>query len=170
MSLYWITLYFFIALAGLSAIGVLLSRNLMYAALLLIICLLSVAALYVIMFAEFVAVTQILVYAGGVLVVIIFGIMLTARFTNQPLRVGNTNVFSGVLISACFFGLMTKLISNFSLAPSPRMPDETPSNISAIGISFLTDYVLVFEVSGLLLLIALIGAAVIASHKPDSVK
>src|SRR5690606_39985640 len=122
-SLYWITLYFFIALVGLSAIGVLLSRNLMYAALLMIICLLSVAALYVIMFAEFVAVTQILVYAGGVLVVIIFGIMLTARFTNQPLRVGHANIFSGVLISVSFFGLMAKLITDFSLAAPPAMPN-----------------------------------------------
>ncbi len=169
MSLYLITLYFFIALAALSAIGVLLSRNVMYAALLLIVCLLSVAALYVVMFAEFVAVTQILVYAGGVLVVIIFGIMLTARLSNQPLRVGHTNIFSGILISVCLFGVMTKLISGFSLSAS-KMPEETPQNISAIGVSFLTDYVLVFEVSGLLLLIALIGAAVIASHKPDGAK
>ncbi len=170
MSLYLTTLYFFIALAGLSAIGMVFSRNVLYAALLLIVCLLSVAALYVVMYAEFVAVTQILVYAGGILVVIIFGIMLTARFADQPLRVGHANIFSGVLVSVCFFGLMTKLITGLSLSSPPAMPNENPPGISAVGVSFLTDHVLVFEIAGLLLLIALIGAAVIASHKPDSAK
>ncbi len=171
MTVYLVTLYFFTAIAGLSAIGVLLSRNVFYAALLLIICLLSVAALYVVLFAEFVAVTQILVYAGGILVVIIFGIMLTVRFGDLPLRVRHANIFSGILISISLLVIMSGLFSEFSLPIGPSSPlDQHPAPIEAVGVSFLTDHILVFEVSGLLLLIALIGAAVIASHKPDNAR
>ena len=66
-------LYFFEIAAALSAVSLIFIRHVFYGALLMVICLLSVAGLYVLMFAEFVAVTQVLVYAGGVLVIIIFG-------------------------------------------------------------------------------------------------
>lgn len=167
MNVLQVITYAFIGLAGAAAVGVLLSRNLLRATLWLVVCLLSVAALYVLAFAEFVAVTQILVYAGGILVVIIFGIMLTARLGQVPLRVQHKNIFSGFLLASLMLGALATVIREFP----EELPNATPidthaDTISAIGMDILTDYVLVFEVAGILLLMALIGAAVIASHKP----
>ena len=89
--------YFFEAVAALSAISLIFIRNVFYGALLLIICLLALAGIFVLAFAEFIAVTQILVYAGGILVVILFGIMLTTKISGKPLVVEHNNKFSGSL-------------------------------------------------------------------------
>src|SRR5436190_10076770 len=97
MSIITFMFYSFEILAVLSAIGILFIRNVFYGALLLLVCLLSLAAIYVLAFAEFIAVSQILIYAGGILVLIIFGIMITSRISGKSLVVGNNNVFAGLL-------------------------------------------------------------------------
>ena len=138
-------------------------RHVFYGALLLIVCLLAIAGIYVLAFAEFVAITQILIYAGGILVVIIFVIMLTAR-SEKPLVVEHTNVFGGILISVAFFGAMVFLLTNETLpVATPVTSSSSLSHVNIIGVSLMTTYMLPFEASGILLLMALIGAAVIAS-------
>jgi NADH:ubiquinone oxidoreductase subunit 6 (subunit J) len=103
MTLATFMLYFFEAIAAAAAIAIVLVRNVFYGALLLIVCLLALAGIYVLAFAEFVAVTQILIYAGGILVIIIFGIMLTTRIADKPLKVEHANIFSGLLLAGgCF--------------------------------------------------------------------
>ena len=103
MSLAQFIFYFFEALTAAAAIGILFVRNVFYAALLLLVCLLSVAGIYVMAFAEFIAVTQILVYVGGILVLIIFGIMLTSRISGKPLVVTNRYWFAALLTGGFFF-------------------------------------------------------------------
>ena len=153
--------YLFVVAAGSSALGILLIRNVFKAALLLLICLLSLAALYVMAFAEFVAVTQIMIYAGGILVVIIFGIMLTSKISGKTLVAGHTNVFSGMLAGLMIAGLLFSLVAkNFS---RDIISQENFNTVSETGNQLMTTYMLPFEIAGLLLLIALIGAAVIAS-------
>ena len=155
--------YFFTAIAAVSALLLALVRHVFYGALLLIVCLLAIAGIYVLAFAEFVAITQILIYAGGILVVIIFGIMLTAR-NEKPLVVEHTNVFGGILISVAFFGAMIFLLTNETLpVATPVTSSSSLSHVNIIGASLMTTYMLPFEASGILLLMALIGAAVIAS-------
>jgi NADH:ubiquinone oxidoreductase subunit 6 (subunit J) len=154
--------YFFEAAAALSAIGVALIRNVFYGALLLIVCLLSLAAIYVLAFAEFVAVTQILIYAGGILVVILFGIMLTAKISDKPLVVEHGLTFSGALVAFSFFVLMLIVLSKEKF-PSTDVPAAVPNHTRSIGIALLTEYMMPFEIAGLLMLLALVGAAVIAS-------
>jgi NADH:ubiquinone oxidoreductase subunit 6 (subunit J) len=162
MSLFNIIFYFFAAAAALSALSLVLVKNVFYGALLLITCLLSVAGLYVLSFAEFVAVTQIMVYAGGVLVLIIFGIMLTTRLGEKPLLVEHANVFSGALVGLSLFVILVIVVKiPLSLATKPM----GSGSIEKIGVSLMTDHLIAFEVAGLLLLAALIGAAVIASNK-----
>ncbi len=169
MMLYQGIFYSFAGVAGLAAIAVLFSRNLLHATLWLVVCLLSIAAIYVLAFAEFVAVTQILVYAGGIPVVIIFGIMLTAKFGQIPLRVQHKNIFTGFVLSSLLLGLLTVILSKFPAEIPELSPVDTqPDAIQTIGIEIMTTHVLIFEVAGILLLMALIGAAVIASHKPRS--
>jgi len=156
--------YFFEVVAALSALSLIFIRNVFYGALLLIGCLLALAGVYVLAFAEFIAVTQILVYAGGILVVILFGIMLTTKISGKPLIVEHGNKLSGALVGISFLVLIVYSLVGESFAVG--QPSETPgdfNNLQIIGIELMNDFVLPFEVAGILLLISLIGAAIIAS-------
>jgi NADH:ubiquinone oxidoreductase subunit 6 (subunit J) len=164
MSTFSIVFYGFEFLAVLAAIAILFVKNVFHAALLLIVCLLSLAGIFVMSSAEFVAVTQILIYAGGVLVLIIFGIMLTSRMAGKPLIVKNQYVFASSLMALFFSTVLIKLFSEQKFFyPEPSAASEYGNPISRIGISLMSDYVLPLEVAGVLLLVALIGAAVTAS-------
>lgn len=164
MTLVSFMFYFFEAVAALSAIGLVLVRNVFYGALLLIVCLLAVAGIYVLALAEFVAITQILIYAGGILVVIIFGIMLTSKISEKPLVVEHAFLFSGILVAVGFFVLLVSALSRESFLQTHAPAQPTPFNhVNTIGISLFSKYMLPFEIAGLLLLMALIGASVVAS-------
>jgi NADH-quinone oxidoreductase subunit J len=164
MNVLSITLYGFEVLAGLAALGILFVKNVFHAALLLIVCLLALAGIFVLYNAEFIAVTQILIYAGGVLVLIIFGVMLTSRVTGKPLIVKNQYVFGASFISLFLATLLIKLFSEQNFYLPAGIPESVSRNpINQIGILLMSDYVLAFEVSGVLLLAALLGAAVTAS-------
>ncbi|HTF19455.1 MAG TPA: NADH-quinone oxidoreductase subunit J [Chryseolinea sp.] len=153
--------YFFLAAASFATVALLFVRNVFYGALLLIITLLCLAGLYVLSFAEFLAITQILVYAGGILVVIIFAIMLTSHLHGKPLLVDHSNRLAGGLVGATLLGFLIYLIVNqFPVVANGQV---RPFSISTLGRLLLTEYALPFEVTGVVLLIALIGAAVIAS-------
>ena len=149
----------FTAIAG--VVGILVTRNVFKGALFLLVCLLSIAAIYVMLSAEFVAVTQILIYAGGIVVVLIFGIMLTTRISGKPLVVTNANIFSGALVS---IALLAVLINLIAYGTGSTAPGSIPSaTLEHVGINFMTSHALPFEVAGVLLLVALIGAAVVTS-------
>ena len=157
--------YFFEAVAALSAVGLALVRNVFYGALLLVVCLLALAGIYVLAFAEFIAVTQILIYAGGILVVIIFGIMLTTKISQKPLVVEHSYVMSGLLVAiGCFSLLVYGPFKGIFCATQHRAPCRLLIASQTIGVSLFSKYMLPFEVAGLLLLIALIGASVLASN------
>ncbi len=161
MNLTSILFYTFEALAALSSIALIFVRNVFHGALLLITCLLALAGIYVLAFAEFVAVTQILVYAGGILVVIIFGIMLTTKLSGKPLLIEHAYRFSGTLAGSLFFAMLVFTIASESFKNLP--PPTALTEIRTIGVGLMTDFALPFEVAGILLLVALIGAAIIAS-------
>jgi NADH:ubiquinone oxidoreductase subunit 6 (subunit J) len=164
MSVASIAFYGFCFLAALSAAGILFTKNVFYGALLLIVTLLSLAAIYILASAEFVAVTQILIYAGGVLVLIIFGVMLTSKISGKSLMIQDQYMFRGLFIGLTFFSILCVLISQTKFFINPSNAENTKYNsINQIGILLMSDYVLPFEIAGILLLIALIGAAVIAS-------
>lgn len=163
MSLLNFIFYFLEAVTALSAVSILFVRNVFYGALLLITCLVALAGLYVLAFAEFIAVTQILIYAAGILVVIIFGIMLTSRISGKPLVVQHTNLFLGSLVGLSFLILLVYFFSEqqFKIFSTAKPSPET--SIPAFGIGLMSDFILPFEIAGILLLIALIGAAVLSS-------
>src|SRR5690606_10562255 len=91
--------YIFALLAVLSGAYMVLTRNLLYAGFSLLVTLLSVAGIYVLLFADFVAVTQLMVYVGGVLVLILFGIMLSSRVHDQSVLSENVNKVWGTVIT-----------------------------------------------------------------------
>ncbi|PKV76389.1 NADH-quinone oxidoreductase subunit J family protein [Pontibacter ramchanderi] len=164
--------YIFAAIAILSGAYMVLTRNLLYAGFSLLLTLLSVAAIYVLLFADFVAVTQLMVYVGGVLVLILFGIMLSSRVHDKSVMSENTNVGWGITISLLtLIGLSyTIWRAGFSSLPwiqqaGTDVLSGQKSTVQLIGIKLMTDFVLPFEVASLLLLIALMGAAYIATAK-----
>ena len=161
MNLEAVILYTFVTLAALAAFAILFVKNIFYATLLLIVCLLSIAGIFVLSHSEFLAATQIMIYAGGVLVLIIFGLMLTAQVSGKPMQVGQQNVLPGVLVAASFLAV---LIYSYAQVVADSLPGSIANSpISTIGILLMTDFALPFEVSGILLLTSLIGAAVTAS-------
>ena len=103
MNLATFIFYAFIIMATVGAISILFVKNVFYAVLLLIACLLSIAGIFILSNSEFLAATQIMIYAGGVLVLIIFGLMLTAKISGKPLHVGHQNVMPGTLVAISFF-------------------------------------------------------------------
>jgi NADH:ubiquinone oxidoreductase subunit 6 (subunit J) len=154
--------YFFVAIATISVVGILVTKNIFKAAIYLLICLLSIAAVYITLAADFVAVVQILIYAGGIVVILIFGIMLTTKISGKPLLITNNNIFSGALVSFALLVLLFNILP-VHVASQPTSKFYTQNNIEQIGMNLMTTYSVPFEVAGVLLLVALIGAAVTTS-------
>ncbi|MDX1905295.1 MAG: NADH-quinone oxidoreductase subunit J [Thermonemataceae bacterium] len=165
MILLWISglLAIFTAL---SAIGILLTKNILYAALGLLLALLGIAGLFALAGADFLAVSQIVVYIGGILVLLLFGIMLTTRANGQIIpQTNNHNWLWGGVLGAGLFGILTKFIFETQHNWQPKGQNITDSTISTLGINLMTDYLLPFEVIAILLLVALVGASLIAGRR-----
>ncbi|WP_242928507.1 NADH-quinone oxidoreductase subunit J family protein [Pontibacter vulgaris] len=164
--------YIFAILAIVSGAYMVLTRNLLYAGFSLLIVLLSIAGIYVLLFADFIAVTQLMVYVGGVLVLILFGIMLSSRVHDKSVLSENVNTVWGTLIAGLIVvGLSYSILkANISSLPWLQTTElnvlgDQKSTVQTIGIKLMTDFVLPFEIASLLLLIALMGAAYIATDK-----
>jgi NADH-quinone oxidoreductase subunit J len=124
--------------------------------------LLGVAALYILAGADFVGVTQLIVYIGGILVLLMFGLMLTNKLNGQAVttrthnRVWGYGLALGLL--AMLFGALAYVNQPSWILNAVPLPIEE-STIRPIGRLMLTHYVLAFELAGILLLLALVGAA-----------
>ena len=160
------TLFYFIGfLAIISALFVVLNRNPVYSAMMLVFCFFSLAALYVLLEAYFVAVLEIIVYAGAIMVLFLFVIML--------INVGNEIKTSKYLqkIIAIPFILISLFSLNIFLLILGRSEGlhqtstiSTVGSVAAIGHALFTKYVLPFEIASLLLLVALIGTVYLAKR------
>jgi len=157
-----IVLYIFMGASIAAVLVMILNRNIFYGALALLICLISLAGIYALLQAEFLAITQLLIYAGGVLVLLIFGIMLTNKISGKPVLTDSHNWFSGIIISTSLLGVLL-----FSFQQTEIMIAQsnlnTTRHINNIGIELMSTYAAPFELSGVLLLVCLIGAALTAS-------
>ncbi|MGB9770493.1 MAG: NADH-quinone oxidoreductase subunit J [Candidatus Kapaibacteriota bacterium] len=163
-----IAFWFFAILIVGSALVVVLSRNMIYAVFALLFTFFGVAGIYVILNADFLAVTQIMIYIGGILVLLIFGIMLTSNITGVDIRSGQTGKIQMFLAGLLTILSMVSLIYiavTTKWKVSSTSPTEVNTTIDAIGKELLTNYLLAFESASVLLLIAIIGAALIARRK-----
>jgi len=155
-----IIFWFFVVLTIASAVMVVTSKNLLYSAVSLLVTFFSVAALYIFLWADFMAGTQVMIYVGGILVLILFGIMLTHRITS--VRISHATVQSGFGAVATILilgGLVWMIINTPWINIATKEPTQT---VHDIGVLLMTDFLLPFEVASVLLLGALIGAAVLA--------
>lgn len=150
-----------IALAmGLAALRVVTTRNVVHAALYLVVVLGGVAGLYILLAGEFVAVVQVLVYIGAILVLFLFGVMLTRAPIGRASDLDNDQKWLAAIVSASLFAVLaTALLRAFDDRKFEKMVIFTSSDV---GISIFRTYVLPFEVISVLLLAALIGAVVLA--------
>ncbi|MFQ6610485.1 MAG: NADH-quinone oxidoreductase subunit J [Fidelibacterota bacterium] len=146
-----------------SAIWVVTSGNLIYSAVALLFTLFGVAGLYVFLFADFLAATQVVVYVGGILVLIIFGVMLTNKIVDNRLsHLSRPRFMAGVISFFIFILLMTVISTTTWHTGDVQSVDAT---VHEIGKSILTTYLLPFEVASLLLLAALMGSALLSRKK-----
>ena len=161
MNLYDCIFYFFAAVTVLSACVVAFSRNIVYSAFALLFTFFGVAGIYVLLNADFLAVTQLLVYVGGILVLILFGVMLTNRVVSVDIKTGSMSRIPAILICSALAGI---LVSVFTMTEWRVVnPTVIPgSTAGAIGGLLMTAYLLPFEIASVLLLVALIGAAFLA--------
>ncbi|HEY3267614.1 MAG TPA: NADH-quinone oxidoreductase subunit J [Armatimonadota bacterium] len=145
-------------------------RNLIHAALLLGCSFVGVAGLYLLLNAEFIAAAQVLVYVGAITVLILFAIMLTQKLADNRFAGAAYNQLGwGLFVAAMVFLSLGKLIASQTW---PAMYDAAPvaDTTRVLGVQLLTTYIVPFEVSSVLLLVALVAAIVLArDEEPVSV-
>ena len=141
-----------------SATWVVVSKNLIHSAISLLFTLFSVAGLYVFLYADFIAATQVVIYVGGILVLIIFGVMLTNKIENPSIVSESSNQIFGGLVAFFLIGLgfTVTLSTDWKISDNVSVKEET---VKTIGEMILTSYLLPFEIVSVLLLAALVGAA-----------
>ena len=168
MNLEPIFFYLYAGVAVLFALLMLTRRNTLSAAICLIVCFLSFAGLYMVLDAPLVAVMQVLVYAGAIMMLIIFVIMTVD--TKETELKKERPVILGSVVAAAIVIVSIALLS-FSIREIPRgwgaAPDQTFGTVADIGRVLFTVHILNFEMISLLLLVALVGALVLAKKRND---
>jgi len=159
----------FFLLAGMTVGGAavcVLARSLIYAAFALLFAFVGVAGLYLLLGADFLAAAQLLIYVGGILVLLLFGVMLTHKLYNLELHTSMHQVLPATIASVTVGALLLRLAL---VAPWRMAGGRAPGpSTAALGRAFLGDYLLPFEAASVLLLVAMMGAALIVRRKKDA--
>lgn len=160
--------YLFFALAGLSvfsALMVLFSKSPVYSALWLIVCFFTVAGHYVMLNAQFLAIVHIIVYAGAIMVLFLFTVMLLnlnkESEPQKPLLLKVAAVCSGGIL----FLVLVAALSAETILPYSLPPSGSAGLVESVGRKLYTDYLLPFEVSSILFLSAMTGAVILAKKE-----
>jgi NADH-quinone oxidoreductase subunit J len=158
---YTVIFYLFAALTVSSAAFVVLTRNVIYSAFSLLFTFFGVAALYVFLSVDFIAVTQVVVYVGGILVLLLFGVMFTNTIMNPGQKTEVTNIIPGIVLLVAVIG---SLLYTFYHTHGWMTSGKTlqGSIVRSIGFETMSRYDLPFEMVSILLLATLIGAAYLA--------
>ena len=166
MSAHAVIFYLFAAITVGSAAIVVFARSLIYSAFALLFTFFGVAGLYVLLGADFLAATQLLIYVGGILVLLLFGVMLTHKLYDLDLKSGVTQFFPGLIVAAGLFAILAVTARRATWAVGQgRPPAPTTADIGAL---FMGRYLLPFEAASILLLVALMGAAMIVRRRKDA--
>ncbi len=160
----WIANVFFYvmgAVAILAAIKLVTTANVVHAALYLLVVLSAVAGTYIVLGAEFAAVTQVLVYLGAIMVLLLFGVMLTRAKLGDDDDLDNDQRWIGALVAAAMFAVMGySVVEAFG---DDKLPlDQAPQTTQQVADEIFSTYIVPFEALSVLLLAALIGAVVVA--------
>ena len=139
-----------------SALAVVLSKNLFHAVLWLALALTGTAGVFLLLDAEFLAAVQLLLYAGGIITIVVFAIVVTERLIGERLTQTNMRIGGGALISLVLLGFIATVVTRHPL-PAAR-PEMSGDLTRVLGQSVLTQYVLPFELLAVLMLAGMLGA------------
>lgn len=160
----WIANIFFYIMATvavLSALKMVTTSNVVHAALYLLVVLTAVAGTYIILGAEFAAVTQVLVYLGAIMVLLLFGVMLTRAKIGAEDDLDHEQRWIGGLVAASMLAVMSYSI--WEAFDTTKLPnDQLPQTTQQVADEIFSTYIVPFEALSVLLLAALIGAVVVA--------
>tara|TARA_Y100000588_G_scaffold382182_1_gene469180 strand:- start:199 stop:696 length:498 start_codon:yes stop_codon:yes gene_type:complete len=154
-----ILFYLVAALILFGAAGVVLSRNIVYAAVGLLLTMLGTAGLFILVFAEFLALVQVLIYGGAVVVLILFAVMLTRIDDFRNLTDNGQQLVAGVLSIIVVITLIAAILTT-----SIEQTSLSGIGIQELGIVLFSDWAIPFEIASLVLLIALIGSVVLVKR------
>jgi NADH-quinone oxidoreductase subunit J len=160
-----IVFYFFAALTIGSAAVVVFAKSLIHSAFALLFTFFGVAALYAFLGADFLAATQMVIYVGGILVLLLFGVMLTHKLYDLNLKTETFQILPAAVAVLVTFGSLAVFMLKTHWHAGGQIP-YTPTT-AAIGDLFMRDYILPFEAASILLLVALIGAAMIVRRRSE---
>jgi NADH-quinone oxidoreductase subunit J len=167
-----VAFYIFAGIAVLASLLVVGQRNPMYSVMLLIVSFGALSGLYVLLDAPFTAVTQIIIYAGAIMVLFLFVVMLLNANREEPVpttlasAVGPTGLKIGAVLSALLLAEVIWAFSRISVTPFPGVADATGiSSVAKIGSALFTDHAFAFEATSILILVAMVGAVVIARRE-----
>jgi NADH:ubiquinone oxidoreductase subunit 6 (subunit J) len=153
---------FTIAIVG-GALGVVGMRNIFHSAVMLVLTLSGVAGLYILLNAEFLAVVQILIYVGGITVLIVFAVVVSQKVMGEEMIQSNTLVVPAGIFAAVLFSILTfSSLKMMWVRKLPTVPVFPITNTKLVGWSLMATYALPFEIVSVILLMVLIGAVVIA--------
>ena len=157
--------YIFAGIAVLAAVMVILQRRPIYSALALIVVMACLSVIYLLLGAEFMAAIQVLVYAGAIMVVFVFVIMLLNAGAETPSRKSVLTKLLGVPVLAAFLAQLIFVLWKEFPDTSLPLTGSLPGSAHSVGRLLFRDYVLPFEVTSLLILIAILGAVVLARRE-----
>lgn len=167
MSLETILFAVIASATALSALAVVFSRNIVRCAVWLLFTLVGVSLLYFLIGAEFVGATQLIVYVGGTMVLVVFGVMLTAQQQFLRIRIRPAEWLVGGMLAASLFVLLVTVSLRLGAGRQTPTAESLPG-AGQLGVGFLTTYLLPFEIISVHLLVVLIGAAYLARAKRKS--
>jgi NADH-quinone oxidoreductase subunit J len=156
--------YLFAALTAASALGVVCSRNIVRTAVWLLFALIGVAGLFFLLEAEFLAAVQIVIYAGGTLILIIFGVMLTSKSPFSRFEPKAGEVVVAVSVAIVLFAALVLAIRAADFRPE-WLETRQKYPVGALGQALLGDYLVPFELASVVLLVVMIGAAYLAKGR-----
>jgi len=156
--------YLTLVITLVAAVLVVTLRNLFHAALALVLALLGIAAAYLSLKAEFMAIIQVLLYVGAIMVLVIYAIMLTHNLTDRTVRQSNKQSLPAFIalafLNILFISAVTKTSWNISEEAMTAVV-----NAKTLGVALMTEYVLPFEISSVVLIVALVGAIILGRQE-----
>lgn len=159
-----IAFYIMAAMVVVSALAVVAMRNPLHSALCLVVNLLTVAALFASLDAHFLATVQIIVYAGAIVVLVLFVLMLLNLKVERPKRMGTPLIVGATLCGLIFLAVLMPLLNDaFKVFPEPSRGVE--GTVSNVGKVLYNTYVFPFEAASILIMAALVGAVMLAKRR-----
>jgi NADH-quinone oxidoreductase subunit J len=165
MLLSQVIFYVFAAMTIVSAAVVVFARSLIYSAFGLLFTFFGVAALYVYLGADFLAAAQMVIYVGGILILMLFGVMLTHKLYNLNLKSETYQFVPALVVVVSVFAMLAVVMLKTTWhVHGERALGPTTAQIGEL---FMKEYILPFEIASIFLLVALIGAAMIVRRRSE---